>query len=186
MNSIQRPFRFQAAWLTHEKFSEFVENSWPSGDNLVSQLSNLSTKLTNWNETVFGNIFRQKRELKARIAGCQRELSLNRQRHLIKLESKLRKELEEVLEREELLWYQKSRVEFIKDGDQNTSYFHVSTLVRRWRNKINSLKDDNGEWVHNKEEVKRIVVEYYRQLYTEEAPHPVEDAADIPYDVFQD
>ncbi|XP_074287844.1 uncharacterized protein LOC141612999 [Silene latifolia] len=123
LNSVQRPFRFQAAWMTHENFSEFIASNWDSNNNLVSQLSELSEKLQHWNGTVFGNIFRKKRVLMARIGGCQRELSQGRQGHLIKLEAKLRKELDEILEREEILWYQKSRVNFIKDGDRNTSYF---------------------------------------------------------------
>ncbi|XP_074266442.1 uncharacterized protein LOC141589715 [Silene latifolia] len=137
-----------------------------------------------WNEDVFGNIFRQKRQLIARIEGCQRILSTQRQSHLIKLEAKLRKELDDILEREELLWYQKSRVEFIRDGDRNTSYFHVSTLIRRWKNRINTLKNDEGVWIDNSDDVKKIVVEYYKNLYTDDTPDDFD--ADIPYDLFQE
>ncbi|XP_074314900.1 uncharacterized protein LOC141651074 [Silene latifolia] len=184
LNSVQRPFRFQAAWMTHENFSEFIASNWETNNNLVSQLSDLSEKLQHWNETVFGNIFRKKRELMARIGGCQRELSQGRQGHLIKLEAKLRKELDEILEREEILWYQKSRVNFIKDGDRNTSYFQVSTLIRRWRNRINSLKNDEGIWVENREDVKQLVIDYYKKLYTDHT-QTTEDI-DIPYDLFQE
>ncbi|XP_074265135.1 uncharacterized protein LOC141587559 [Silene latifolia] len=108
LQSVRKPFRFQAAWLTHEKFTEFVDESWTVGSSLVDQLSSLSHKLQNWNQEVFGNIFRKKRELLARIEGCQKHLSIKRENNLIKLEAKLRRELDEVLEREELLWYQKS------------------------------------------------------------------------------
>ncbi|XP_074318679.1 uncharacterized protein LOC141655501 [Silene latifolia] len=97
---------------------------WVRGDDLVKQLSNLSSDLQKWNKEVFGNIFRKKRELLARIEGCQRHLSIARTSNIIKLEAKLRRELDEVLEREELLWYQKYRVDFIRDGDRNTSFFH--------------------------------------------------------------
>ncbi|XP_021734876.1 uncharacterized protein LOC110701551 [Chenopodium quinoa] len=50
-------------------------------------------------------------------------------RHLVKLEAKLRRELEEVLIDEEMLWFQKSRMGAICDGDQNT------------------LKNDHGQWI---------------------------------------
>ncbi|XP_074284243.1 uncharacterized protein LOC141608798 [Silene latifolia] len=168
LNSVNRPFRFQACWLTHENFKEFVEESWPSDGNFPSRLDLLSKKLQNWNSTIFGDIFRRKRSLIARIGGCQRELSFARQRHLIKLEAKLRKELDEVLAQEELLWYQKSRAEFIKDGDRNTSFFHVSTLVRRWRNRIVSLKNEQGLWVDDPNEVKKMIVDYFKNLYTDD------------------
>ncbi|XP_074314404.1 uncharacterized protein LOC141649619 [Silene latifolia] len=135
-----------------------------------------------WNEEVFENIFRQKRELLARIEGCQKALSLRRNSYLIKHEAQLRKKLDEVLESEELLWYQKSRVDFIKDGDRNTSYFQVSTLVRRWRNRINSLKDSDGNWVLDSNEVNKMVVDFYKNLYIDDSAN--EDDVDIPYDLF--
>ncbi|XP_074265328.1 uncharacterized protein LOC141587759 [Silene latifolia] len=110
LNAINRPFHFQACWLTHENFKEFIDNSWPDEGIFTHRLDILSRKLQDWNSNVFGNIFKQKRILMARIEGCQRELSKFRSSNLIKLEAKLRREYDEVLAREELLWYQKSRL----------------------------------------------------------------------------
>ncbi|XP_074313583.1 uncharacterized protein LOC141648767 [Silene latifolia] len=124
LSSVQKPFRFQAAWLTHENFTDFVVENWQPEGYLTAQLGSLSTKLQTWNEQVFGNIFRKKRELFTRINGCQKKLAITRDKGTIVLEAKLCKELDEILESEEILWYQKSRVEFIRDGDRNTSYFH--------------------------------------------------------------
>lgn len=45
-------------------------------------------------------------------------------------------ELEEVLVHEELLWFQKSRFEWLHNGNRNTFYFHSRTLARRKHNKI--------------------------------------------------
>ena len=83
----------------------------------------------------------------ARLAGVQRKLSTAAHGGLIKLEKKLRKELLEVLEQEHLLWFQKSRSRFLIDGDRNTKFFHISTLVRRQGNQVMALKDNNGVWV---------------------------------------
>lgn len=49
----------------------------------------------------------------ARIGGIQRHLASSPNHGLIKLEGKLRKELDEYLYQEELLWYQKSQAEWI-------------------------------------------------------------------------
>ncbi|XP_074267507.1 uncharacterized protein LOC141590888 [Silene latifolia] len=183
VSNINRPFKFQACWLKHENFTEFIEENWPSNGIFTDRLDKLSKDLQEWNKQTFGNIFRKKRELIARIGGCQRELSRARIGYLIKLEAKLRRELDDILEQEELLWYQKSRLEYIKDGDRNTSYFHVSTLVRRWRNKINMLKNADNEWVDNPSEVKQIIVDYYKKLYTEEGGDDEDDQ--LPWDLFQ-
>ncbi|XP_074306224.1 uncharacterized protein LOC141641463 [Silene latifolia] len=69
LNAINRPFRFQACWLTHENFKEFIDNSCPDEGNFTHRLDILSRKLQDWNSNVFGNIFRQKRTLMARIKG---------------------------------------------------------------------------------------------------------------------
>lgn len=51
----------------------------------------------------------------------------------------LKTDLEEVLLHEELLWFQKSRVDCLRYGDHNTLYFHNRTLIRRKKNRIKGL-----------------------------------------------
>lgn len=82
----------------------------------------------------FGNIFKNKKRLMARIVGIQRSLDIKYDRALIKLDKKLQKELENVL-------YQQSREDWIKPGDRNTRFYHTSTLVKRSRNNIKALRD---------------------------------------------
>ncbi|XP_021858798.2 uncharacterized protein [Spinacia oleracea] len=55
--SINRPFRFQAAWLRHETFSEFVHEKWNREEFLIPALAKLSEDLQQWNKEIFGNIF---------------------------------------------------------------------------------------------------------------------------------
>lgn len=117
----------------------------------------------------------------ARIAGVQASLSSRKDRGLIKLEAKLRLELDEILHREELLWYQKSRVDWLSDGDCNTTFFHLSTLIRRWRNNIVSIKGGDGVWVHEKNLVKKLFVDFFNNLFSEEGEG---NLMAIPQDVF--
>ncbi|CAL9006204.1 unnamed protein product, partial [Prunus brigantina] len=55
------------------------------------------------------------------------------------------------------------------DGDRNTKFFHLTTVVRRRRNKIERLKDSNGDWVEDAEGIKRLVVEYFQGLFNQGA-----------------
>ncbi|KAL2940377.1 hypothetical protein RDABS01_028829 [Bienertia sinuspersici] len=132
LQSLHRPFRFQAARLTHENFKEFFQENWDTGKDLMPALSKLSSDLQGWNRNVFGNVFKQKRTLLARIAGIQKKLAGKTDRGLIKLEARLRRDLDEVLDREELIWYQKSKIDWLKNGDRNTTFFHLSTITRNW------------------------------------------------------
>lgn len=55
---------------------------------------------------------------------------------LLRLKEKLKRELNEVLLQEKMLWRQKSRVKWIKEGDNNTGFFRTTTLIRRRRNRV--------------------------------------------------
>lgn len=111
----------------------------------------------------------------ARIKGIQAILTSRRHSGLIKLEARLRRELDVVLHQEELLWFQKARVDWLKDEDRNTTFFQLCTVVRRWRSKITSIKNSNDEWIFNKDEVQREVVNYFAELFTDDGSHGVYD-----------
>ncbi|XP_074315106.1 uncharacterized protein LOC141651286 [Silene latifolia] len=80
LNSVQKSFRFQAAWMTHELFSTFIAEKWPDQGSFPTRLDELSKSLREWNKNVFGNIFCQKKSLLARIEGCQKKLATTREK----------------------------------------------------------------------------------------------------------
>lgn len=59
-----------------------------------------------------------------------------------------------------MLWFQKSRMDAIRDGHRNTKYVHLSTIIRRRRNRIRSLQIAAGEWVFCQKETKQLVLGY--------------------------
>ena len=85
---------------------------------------------------------------------------------LLNLKNDLLRDLDTVLIQEEEIWALKSRVNWMIQGDRNTTFYHVSTLVRRKRNKILSIKDSMGEWIYQEEDVKDFVKNGYNDIYT--------------------
>ncbi|KAF7829553.1 ribonuclease H [Senna tora] len=158
-----RPFRFLASWLLHDDFQNVVRNSW-QGDWYWS-LNCFQDKVKIWNREVFGNIFRKKDQLLRRLQGIHNKLCLGPSIFLSNLQEELWVEYENVLMQEEILWMQKSREQWIVNGDCNTRFFHTSTMIRRRRNKIEALKDDQGEWIYNAESLKNMAVQFYGNLY---------------------
>lgn len=61
-----------------------------------------------------------------------------------KVEEALQIELAEWLARTEMLWKQKSRELWLKEGDRKTKFFHLSTIIRRRQNSVIALKAENG------------------------------------------
>lgn len=48
----------------------------------------------------------------------------------------------------------------------NTHFFHISTLVHRYRNHIQCIKCDNSSWVTGQEEVSNVLVDFFKNLFT--------------------
>lgn len=65
-----------------------------------------------------------------------------------------------------MFWRQKSRDKWIQDGDRNTNFFHLTTLVRRRRNKIEGLFNSDGSWFSDASSMKNIVVEFFPNLFS--------------------
>ena len=71
----------------------------------------------------------------------------------VRRERVFREELEELLNREELMWAQKARTNWFFHGDRNTRYFQTTARQRRSRNRITPIKDDHGHSTDNYEEI---------------------------------
>lgn len=78
-------------------------------------------------------------QLEARIKGVHRELDYFPYSNLIIMERQLQLEYNKVLAQEEMLWYQKSRENWVKFGNRNTKFFHTQTVIKRRRNKVTGL-----------------------------------------------
>ena len=57
---------------------------------------------------------------------------------------------------------------WIISGERNTTYFHISVLNRRSKNRITCVQNSEGEWCRNLEEVKEIFNLSFKKLYKSE------------------
>lgn len=163
-----KPFKFQAMWMQHEGFVNFINQSWPKDNScIISKASNMTSKMQIWNKEVFGNLFWKKRNIMARLKGIQKSLDYKPNPFLNELNTKLQDDLNTIFQQEEVFWFQKSREKWLMQGDRNTSYFHLTTIVRRRRNRIEGLLDDNHVWISSKEGLKSIVTNFFSSLFTD-------------------
>ncbi|XP_019198912.1 PREDICTED: uncharacterized protein LOC109192673 [Ipomoea nil] len=163
------PFTFQAAWLTRPNIHDMVHRTWRTDRGFIENTKILATELSTWNKESFGNIFRRKKILLSRLSGIQKVQAHRYHKGLASLETKLKAELEMTLHQEELLWYQKSREEWISSGDRNTTYYHAAATVRKSRSSVHRLLDDNGVWISDASEMRSHVRNFYSQLFLGES-----------------
>jgi hypothetical protein len=87
-------------------------------------------------------------------------------------------ELCELFEREEVMAKQRSRVDWLKEGDRNTSFFHARASARRRTNKIKALVREDGSLCTDTAEIKVQVENFYGNLFSSEPRDSTESIID--------
>ena len=77
----------------------------------------------------------------------------------------LRNEVNDLLDKETRMWFQRSRALWAIHGDKNSKYFHSKAIQRFRRNKIEGIKNVRGQWSDPKDVAKELL-DYYSELFT--------------------
>jgi len=171
------PFRFEKFWLSHPSFMDSVHKYWRSSTAtgkskmaiLQQKLKKLRAHIHLWNHTTFGKIFKDKCALELELECIQKNIMDNGHTNTLKIkESTTQKKLNERCTQEETLWRQKSRIQWLKEGERNTAFFHRSTIQHRMTNRINAIKTDEGNHVRTQDEIESELVSHFHSLLSEE------------------
>jgi exonuclease III len=172
----KKPFRFEQFWLDHPDFQANIQRWWkeaeiPHGTKMYrfqQKLKNLKQTLKSWNRHTFGNIFESQKQLMEQMNEIQckiREQGFTED--LKDQELKVNHQIANRKKQEEILWKQKSRIQWLKEGDRNTKFFHRATIQRRHSNKITHLITEEGETLHSHADLEAHLVDYFQDLLTE-------------------
>ena len=163
-----KQFKFQVAWLLHQRFHNLVHTHWTKEISFTENNRVIANRLTDWNKEQFGHIEKRKKRLWARLAGIQKAMMHPENKHLFKLERKLKKDLEVTLNQEEMFWFQRSREEWIALGDRNTKYYHAATTIRKHKNTIKGLLNDQRIWTTDPVLIAEMIKRYFHGLFSRE------------------
>ena len=164
-----RPFRYEVMWEGHESWSDTINSAWTDGgissrvEELRAKLQAISHDLGRWNNETFGNVRKEIKRLKTELEKLRANPSRTAPSHV---ELKINENLVELYHRGEILWRQRSRIEWLTSGDKNTRFFHLRASIRRKKNMIKALQNSLGVMSDDPEELKASVQELYETLYT--------------------
>ncbi|XP_059073460.1 uncharacterized protein LOC131047916 [Cryptomeria japonica] len=136
---IRCPFKMEKMWFRELSFKEIVVGWWkeaPVVDGFMAyqffkKLSYVKQELKSWNREVFGNIFDEKRRLEGDLGALNAKVMVDGMDEVdFLMEKDLLSRYGEVLQREEIYWKQKSRVNWLKAGDRNRKFFHSLVKAR--------------------------------------------------------
>ncbi|XP_058773464.1 uncharacterized protein LOC131647604 [Vicia villosa] len=165
-HKVKRQFKFENAWNLVDSYQDMINKVWREDKAFEECLKDTRDNLENWKEHSFDNVKLRKKEIMARLKGVHCRLQRrDNVKALRKLEVKLQEELRDILAKEELMWFQRSRTRWLADGDRNTKYYHMKKVNWRRKNKISMLKDDQGNWVEDESDLKELVNNFYKSLF---------------------
>ncbi|XP_042972839.1 uncharacterized protein LOC122304645 [Carya illinoinensis] len=140
----RRPFKYEASWGCREDCAEIISRVWTM--NPIHQPS--------------------VQELKA-----IQESNVGEDNVII---SNLKKDIDNLLEEEDLKWKQRAKQQWLKEGDRNTSFFHKCANQRRKVNTIQKIMDENESPASTPKEVSQVFQGYFQNLFTSSKPENIE------------
>lgn len=97
-------------------------------------------------------------------------------------ETKIKENRNEQLRREETLWRQKARLNWLTTTDLNTKFFHTSTTIRRCTNSIESLKINPQTWTTEIPVILNKFLEHFKEIFTTSNPIMHTEMSDLFHD----
>lgn len=174
-------FWYEVMWESHENFDPFLKQQWqergvgPTAVEVKSTLKHIVGYLKTWDRRTFGNVKRQISQLNGELA---RLCSLPARVGPSHEELKIVEKLTELYHCEEIMWKQRSRIQWLAAGDKNTKYFHQRASKRKKKKKIQSLSRVDGTTSTKRGEMGEMTREFYAHLYTTESAHNMDVVLD--------
>jgi endonuclease/exonuclease/phosphatase family metal-dependent hydrolase len=146
----RKQFKFELGWLHREGFHDMVKDVWERPVSVRSpierwnhRLQAVCKHLSGWACHITCILKQHKQKLSTIIDELEalaevRPLSV----HEIELKSQSNAQIANLLREEELKLYQRSKSQFILEGDSNTRYFHGVANGRHRKKRIHSLVQD--------------------------------------------
>ncbi|KAL4189134.1 hypothetical protein AMTRI_Chr08g163930 [Amborella trichopoda] len=170
------PFRMRRFWIDHKDFSEVVSQSWNTPVNgtpifiVVKKLNRLKADLKNWAKLTFPRLNNLVKSITIELEHIQETIeNVGSNGFLLDQELEAKSKLHNALEIREKLWAKKSRIKWLKCGDRNTKFFHLTTKIRQAKNFMRKIKKQDGSIISDTKDIGNYVAEFYENFHKKPA-----------------
>ncbi|KAM6599851.1 hypothetical protein CsatA_019460 [Cannabis sativa] len=163
----RRQFKYENMWARDPRSFWVVKEAWKERRhqnpmiNFHRKVKATSKKLQLWNKSQFHHLSQQIQQAKDLVQEAEKKNNDN-----FNEVDQAKLKLTEALLREEIHWKQKSRVQWLQEGDKCSKFFMASTIIRRRRNYIQCIKETpGGDWIMDQNLIAQCFLHKFQDLF---------------------
>ncbi|KAI0524770.1 hypothetical protein KFK09_004155 [Dendrobium nobile] len=174
---IPNAFKFQNMWLSHHNFMNVVESNWCApifpNDNIYgmaklwNKLSRLKQVLRWWNKHILKNLF-SNIMAENDVMELENAFMLNPNDAILFELNSAKINLLDLQNQEEMYWKQKATTKFLVEGDRNTKFFHSLANMKRVRNHVFKITNDDGVILEEEEAILQSGVDHFCKFFNKD------------------
>ena len=142
---------YKAHWKDHEDCPKIINKGWDckeenknAEENVIKRMKACKTELKVWHKQTFKRADQEINKLKHQLQKIQ---NVANGEFDIEEGCRIKRKITKLWQQEEKIWGQRSQLKWLQWGNKNTSFFHAAIVQKRDRNRLQRLKNDQGEWV---------------------------------------
>ena len=171
-----KAFKFDKRWIGKNGFRDSILRGWNvplsfHRDDLHDRIERCRKFISRWKRDNPSNAEKNIEEIKDQFEKAQIDDDFSQEAIL-----NLKWSLCTAFRDEELYWKQKSRATWLREGDQNTKFFHATTKQRRARNRVTKLRKSAGVWAETEEDIEEVATRYFQTLFTSSDPSDFDES----------
>ncbi|XP_060965251.1 uncharacterized protein LOC133034222 [Cannabis sativa] len=177
----RHPFRYENMWARDPRCYWVVKEAWAKRlhsnpmVNFHRKAKNTRRKLSQWNKDQFRKLSFQVKEANSYLQHTEQ----SNPDDLNAIEA-ARQQLKEALLWEEIHWKQKSRIQWLQEGDRCSKFFMTSTIVRRRKSFIQCIKDsEGGQWIRDQKEIADCFLKNFQDLFRQDQNCPTPQLSNL-------
>lgn len=151
---VRKGFWFENSWVQEVDCKSIVAEGWKQNENIKLQVRIVQCvePIKKWARSHHEDFQRQLKEVKQHLS------FLHKQWYVPLADiKKVEVRNSNLLLQNESYW---------KQGDSNSSYFHIYASNRFRKNYVNQLKNDDAQWVSLDSGLPDLIMDFYKKLFT--------------------
>jgi hypothetical protein len=178
----RKGFMFEEMWTKHDEYDDMVNSAWEVGNRtghgllaLWERLYNFLASMKKWSFHTFGSMRQLIKRLKASLEEAKIQAMVSGS--FVEVQA-LEKELHVIYEREEVMYKQRSRQDWLRYGDTNTKYFQNRATHSRRKNTIQFLDRTDGSRCSTNEDMREWANSFFGNLFASEGAADMDRVVD--------